>query len=230
MRAFYLAGSAAILFTYAAVAADELGTSAGPVTITPVRHASLMLQAGGKVVHVDPWGAANYDNLPAADLVLITHEHGDHFDPAALEKVVKADTGVVAPAAVAAKYTRAASIEAGDTREWNGWKIEAVHAYNLEGRHEKGAGVGYVLTYGGKRIYIAGDTDGTPEMKALKDIDIAFVPMNPPYTMSPAEAAAAVRAFKPAVVYPYHFRGSDVKAFEAALAGSGVEVRLRDWY
>lgn len=230
MRAFCLAGVAALMLAHAAAAADELATSAGAVTITPVRHASLMLQAGGKVIHVDPWGAANYQNLPAADLVLLTHDHGDHFDPAALEKVVKADTGVVAPPVVAAKYARAASISAGDTREWSNWRIEAVHAYNFEGRHEKGVGIGYVLTYGGKRIYIAGDTDGTPEMKALKDIDVAFVPMNPPYTMSPQQAAEAVRAFKPKVVYPYHFRGSDVKAFEAALAGSGVEVRIRNWY
>jgi L-ascorbate metabolism protein UlaG (beta-lactamase superfamily) len=96
--------------------------------------------------------------------------------------------------------------------------------------HDKGRGNGYLLAYGGKRIYIAGDTEGVPEMKALKNIDVAFIPMNLPYTMPPEEAADAVRAFKPAIVYPYHYRGSDLSKFEAALKGSGVEVRLRNWY
>ena len=96
--------------------------------------------------------------------------------------------------------------------------------------HDKGRGNGYVITYGGLRMYVAGDTENIPEMRALKNIDVAFVPMNLPYTMTPEEAAAAVKAFKPKIVYPYHYQGTDLKAFETALNGSGIEVRLRDWY
>jgi L-ascorbate metabolism protein UlaG (beta-lactamase superfamily) len=128
-------------------------------------------------------------------------------------------------------------IRNGETKMAGNWKIEAIPMYNLkrgpsEGKlyHDKGRGNGYILTYGGKRIYISGDTEGIPEMKALKNIDVAFVCMNLPYTMPPAEAAEAVRAFHPKVVYPYHYRGSDPKEFEAALAGSGIQVKLLDWY
>ncbi|MGH9613005.1 MAG: MBL fold metallo-hydrolase, partial [Bryobacteraceae bacterium] len=96
--------------------------------------------------------------------------------------------------------------------------------------HDKGRGDGYVLTYGGKRFYIAGDTEGTPEMRALKNIDVAFIPMNLPYTMPPEEAAEAVKAFHPKIVYPYHYRGSDLSVFQKALEGSGIEVRIRNWY
>ncbi len=123
------------------------------------------------------------------------------------------------------------------TRQWNGWSIEAVPAYNMkrgpsagEFFHPRGRDNGYVLTYGGKRIYFSADTEGTPEMRALKDIDLAFVCMNLPYTMPPEEAAEAVRAFHPKVAIPYHYRGSDPSVFQKRLAGSGVEVRLLDWY
>jgi L-ascorbate metabolism protein UlaG (beta-lactamase superfamily) len=125
----------------------------------------------------------------------------------------------------------------GQTKTIGAWNIEAVPMYNLkrgpsEGKffHDKGRGNGYILTYGGMRFYIAGDTEGVPEMRALKNIDVAFVPMNLPYTMPPDEAADAVRAFHPKIVYPYHYRGSDLKVFEKAMEGSGVEVRVRDWY
>jgi len=130
-----------------------------------------------------------------------------------------------------------ALIRAGESRQFGPWKVEAIPAYNLKRQrpdgqpfHPKGEGLGYVLTYGGKRFYAAGDTEGIPEMTALKDIDVAFLPMNMPYTMTPEEAAEAARAFRPKIVYPYHCRGTDLKAFEKALAGSGVEVRIRDWY
>jgi L-ascorbate metabolism protein UlaG (beta-lactamase superfamily) len=227
----------ALLFLLMFAQADSLPTSAGAVKITPIRHASLMLEAGGKVIHVDPWGPANYEGLPAADLVLITDIHQDHLDTTALQKVLKTGSVVMAPPAAKEKLPDATSIANGQKREWSGWTIEAIPAYNLQrgpqpGRlfHDKGRGNGYLLTYGGKRIYIAGDTEDIPEMKALKNIDVAFIPMNLPYTMPPEEAAEAVKAFKPAVVYPYHYRGSDLAKFEAALKGSGVEVRLRKWY
>jgi L-ascorbate metabolism protein UlaG (beta-lactamase superfamily) len=216
---------------------DEFQTNSGIVTITPVRHASLMIVANGKVIQVDPWSQGNYEGLPKADLILITDIHPDHLDPKEIESLKKAGTTIIAPAAVAKTLTEAKVLANGQETSWEGWTIAAVPMYNMkrgpsEGTfyHDKGRGNGYVLTYGGKRFYIAGDTEGTPEMRALKNIDVAFIPMNLPYTMTPEEAADAVKAFHPKVVYPYHSRGSDTKAFAAALAGTDIEVRLRNWY
>jgi len=215
----------------------SFSTSAGDVKITPVRHASMMIEAGGKVIHVDPWSQGNYEGLPAADLILITDIHGDHLDPAAIAKVTKAGTKIIAPAAVAKTVTAAQVLANGEKTTWEQWSVEAVPMYNLTrgpaaGKfyHDKGRGNGYVLTYGGKRFYIAGDTEGTPEMRALKNISVAFIPMNLPFTMTPEEAAEAVRAFHPAVVYPYHYKGSDLQVFAKALAGTGIDVRIVDWY
>jgi L-ascorbate metabolism protein UlaG (beta-lactamase superfamily) len=216
---------------------QEFPTKAGTVKITPVQHASLMIEAGGQVIQVDPWSQGNYDGLPAADLILITDIHGDHMDPKAIAKVEKSGTKIFAPDAVAKMVTAAEVIRNGEKKTFGKWTVEAVPMYNLkrgpsEGKlfHDNGRGDGYVLTYGGKRFYLSGDTEGVPEMRALKNIDVAFVCMNLPYTMPPDEAADAVRAFKPKVVYPYHYRGSDLKVFEKALEGSGVEVRVLDWY
>lgn len=216
---------------------EEFQTGAGVLKITPVRHASLMIEAGGQVVHVDPWSQGNYDGLPQADLILITDTHGDHLDPAMIDKLKKASTIIAGPEAVAQKTGGVTVIRNGETKTIGKWTIEAIPMYNLkrgpsEGRlfHDKGRGNGYVIAYGGKRFYISGDTEGVPEMRALKNIDAAFVCMNLPYTMPPEEAAEAVKAFRPRVVYPYHYRGSDLSVFEKALAGTGVEVRIRDWY
>lgn len=220
---------------------QEFSTSAGAVRITPIQHATLMIEAGGKVIHVDPWSSGNYDGLPAADLILITDIHGDHMDPKILPKVQKAGTVILAPEAVAKTVTTATVIRNGESKTIGAWTIEAVPMYNLKrgpepGKlfHDKGRGNGYVLTYGGKRFYISGDTEGVPEMRALKNIDVAFVCMNLPYTMTVDEAADAVKAFHPRVIYPYHYRGtqgmSDTKAFAQALAGTGIDVRQIDWY
>ncbi len=216
---------------------ETFPTKAGDVRITPIRHASLMLEGGGKVIHVDPWSQANYEGLPKADLVLITDIHGDHMDPKAHPNVLKEGAQIFAPAAVQQTVTQAAVIRNGEKKSFGAWTIEAVPMYNLQrgpspGKlfHDKGRGNGYVLTYGGKRFYISGDTEGVPEMRELKDIDVAFVCMNLPYTMPPAEAADAVKAFKPKVVYPYHYRESDVSQFQKALEGTGIEVRSRNWY
>ncbi len=212
-------------------------TSGGPVKVTPVYHASLLLEAVGKVIYVDPAKPANFDGLPLADLILITHTHGDHMDPPSIAAVSKGGTEIWAPPAVAKTVTTAKVIANGESKTWNGWSIEAVPMYNLvrgpaAGKvyHEKGVGNGYVLTYGGKRFYIAGDTEAIPEMRALKNIDVAFVPMNLPYTMTPEEAADAVKAFRPRIVIPYHYRGSDLSILEKSLEGTGVEVRLLEWY
>ena len=216
--------------------ADEIPTSAGSIKMTPIQHASFLLEAGGKAIYVDP-AQGSYEGRPKADLILITDIRGDHMAPKIVESLEKPGTVVLAPEAVAQTVKQAKVIRNGETQQIGEWKIEAVPMYNLkrgpsEGKlfHDKGRGNGYVLTYGGKRIYISGDTEGIPEMRGLKNIDVAFVCMNLPYTMPPEEAAAAVRAFHPKVVYPYHYRGSDVKAFEKALEGSGVEVRLGNWY
>ncbi len=223
----------ALILSAAAFAAapEEFATSAGALRITPIQHASLMLQAGGKTMYIDP-AQGSYDGLPQADYILITHTHGDHFAPPIIEKLKKPSTVILAPDSVTLQGITI--INNGETKKLGDFQVEAVPAYNLTASrlqfHPKGDGNGYVVTYGGKRIYIAGDTEAIPEMKALKNIDVAFICMNLPYTMTPEEAAAAVRAFHPAVVYPYHSRGSDTQAFAKALQGSGIDVRLRSWY
>ena len=219
-------------------AADIEKTSVGELKITPVQHGSLMLEFSGQVWHIDPWSQADYAALPKADVILVTDIHGDHLDPKAIAAVRKASTVIVAPAAVAKTVMEAKVLNNGAKTTVGGIEIEAVPMYNLErgpqpGKlyHDKGRGNGYVLNVGGKRIYISGDTEAVPEMRALKDIDIAFVCMNLPYTMPPEEAADGVRAFRPKVVYPYHYRGSDLAVFADALRNEkGIEVRLREWY
>jgi L-ascorbate metabolism protein UlaG (beta-lactamase superfamily) len=212
-------------------------TSVGPVKVTPLYHASMLIEAGGKNIYIDPVKPANFGGLPKADLILITDIHGDHMDPEAIAAISKSGTQIFAPSAVVATVTTAAAISNGETKSWAGWSIEAIPMYNLKrgpepGKlyHDKGRGNGYVLTYGGKRFYISGDTEGIPEMRALKNIDVAFLCMNLPYTMPPDEAADAVKAFHPKIVIPYHCNGSDLAVFETALKGTGIEVRLLDWY
>jgi len=221
---------------YGAGKPEEFKTSAGTLTMTPIQHAGLMLQAGGQVVHIDP-AQGSYDGLPPADFILITDIHGDHLSAPTIAKIKKASTVIIGPEAVAKSLTGTTILHNGETKTFGAWTIEAIPMYNLtrgpapgQLYHDKGRGNGYVITYGGLRMYVAGDTENIPEMRALKNIEVAFVPMNLPYTMTPEEAAAAVKAFKPKIVYPYHYQGTDLKTFEAALKGSGIEVRLRDWY
>lgn len=227
-----MAISAATLF-----GADVLPTSAGEVRITPVRHGTVLLEIAGKAWCVDPWSQADLSSLPKADVILVTDIHGDHMDPKAIDQLKKADTVIVAPDAVAKTVDEARALANGESATVAGVKIEAVSMYNLKrgpepGKffHDKGRGNGYVLNIGDKRVYFSGDTEVTPEMRALKNIDVAFVCMNLPYTMSPEEAAEGVRTFQPKVVYPYHYRDSDLGKFKAALAETPIEVRLREWY
>jgi L-ascorbate metabolism protein UlaG (beta-lactamase superfamily) len=212
-------------------------SSAGPIKITPVYHASLVIEAGGKVIVVDPAKPAVFTGLPQADLILITDIHGDHLDPALIATESKAGTEIMAPPAVVKTVTTASPISNGEKKTWGAWTIEAIPMYNITrgpqpGKlfHDKGRGNGYILTYGGTRIYLSGDTENIPEMRALKNIDVAFVCMNLPYTMPPEEAAEAVKAFHPKVVIPYHYGMSDLTVFQKAVAGSGIEVRLLEWY
>jgi len=224
-------------FGYSATATQTFPTSAGAVKITPLYHASTLIEAGGKIIYVDPAKPAKLGGSPKADLILITDIHGDHMDPASVAAISKAGTEIMAPPAVLATVTTAKPIANGETKTWQGWTIEAIPAYNLTrgpapGKlfHDKGRGNGYVLTYGGVRFYFSGDTEGVPEMRALKNIDVAFVCMNLPYTMPPEEAADAVKAFHPKVVIPYHYHGSDLAVFKQGLDGTGIDVRLLDWY
>ncbi|MCC6862292.1 MAG: MBL fold metallo-hydrolase [Bryobacterales bacterium] len=228
-----LLGAAAGIAQAPARPVENFATGRGALRIVPVRHASLMIEAGGQAVHVDPWGQGDYEGLPRADIIIITHAHGDHLDPSALARLRKAATLVIAPEGTG--VPGAFALAPGESRTAGNWTFEAVAMYNRGpdgGRvfHEKGKGAGYVVSYGGMRIYIAGDTSATPEMASLQRVDVAFLPMNLPYTMTPEEAAAAAKSFRPKIVYPYHYRGSDLAAFEKALAGSGIEVRIRDWY
>jgi len=220
-----------------AVAPDTIPAAGGNITIQPINHATLELTYAGKVIDIDPVAQANFEGLPAPDVILITDIHQDHLDPSTVAKRRKDTTKTVAPAAAASKLQNAIAIKNGETKDVDGIAIEAVPMYNLQrgpspGQlfHDKGRGNGYVLTLGGKRVYIAGDTECIPEMKTLKNIDVAFVPMNLPYTMPPSEAAECVKAFKPRIVYPYHYRGQNLDEFATALKGSGIDVRIRDWY
>ena len=219
-----------------AAARDTFETSAGRVTVHPVFHATLWLEVGQKTVWVDPWSKGKLDG-PNADVVLVTDIHPDHYDEAGLAAVRKPGSQVVAPKVVADKVPGAIVLANGDKKDLGFMSVEAVPMYNLvrgpeAGKlyHDKGRGNGYVIEVGGKRFYLSGDTECIPEMKALRHIDVAFVCMNLPYTMTPTEAGQCVAAFKPKVLYPYHDRDSNLDELDKALAGSGVEVRRRSWY
>ena len=209
----------------------------GGIRITPITHASFQLEYGDRVIHVDPTSPGDYSTAKPADLIFITDIHPDHLDPAALTRIRKPGAPVVAPSAAAAQIENPTVIANGETKTVAGVSIEAVPMYNIQrgpsaGQfyHPKGRGNGYILTLGAKRVYIAGDTECTPEMRALKNIDITFLPMNLPYTMPPSEAAECVKVFRPKVAYPYHYRGQNTEDFKAALTGEPVEVRLFNWY
>jgi L-ascorbate metabolism protein UlaG (beta-lactamase superfamily) len=231
---------AALFVAALAVSAAEVQTfktSKGDVKITPIYHAAMLIEAGGKNIYVDPAKPAVITGMPKADLILITDIHQDHMDANEINELSKDGTEIMAPPAVVKTITAAKPISNGETKEWGTWKIEAIPMYNMKrgpapGKfyHDKGRGNGYILTYGGKRFYISGDTEATPEMEALKNIDVAFVCMNLPYTMTPEEAAGAVKAFHPKVVIPYHYGQSDLSVFKKDLEGTGIDVRILDWY
>ncbi len=216
-----------------------------PVEITPIEHATFVLTWGDTVIYNDPTGGANaFADQPAPHIVLVTDIHSDHMDADTLTAVL-ADATLVTSQAVKealpeALASRAQILGNGDSTEARGVKITAVPAYNLpesaDAFHPKGRGNGYILEKEGFRVYIAGDTSGTPEVRALTGIDVAFVPMNLPFTMSVEEAASTVLDFKPKKVYPYHYRGqgglSDVERFKTLVGegDSGIEVLLLKWY
>ena len=215
---------------------DILKTSQGDLEITFIGHGSLMFTFNGKVIHVDPFSKlAEYSKLPKADMLLITHEHGDHLDLKAVEAVRTDKTVLVVTETCAAKLKGGIIMENDDTKTVGGLKIEAVPAYNLvhmrsEGVpfHPKGIGNGYVITFGDKRVYVAGDTENIPEMKRLERIDCAFLPMNLPYTMNPEMVADAAKAFRPKILYPYHYGETDTSNLEQLMKDTqDVEIRIR---
>jgi L-ascorbate metabolism protein UlaG (beta-lactamase superfamily) len=214
---------------------DKIVTSAGVVEMHFIGHGSLMFKVNGFVIYTDPVrSSGKYDFLPKADLILVTHEHGDHLDPKLIEDLKKPGTLLYSNQNSTLKIPWAMAMKAGDRQEINSIIIEAVPAYNLVNEstpghpfHPKGAGIGYILTIGGKRFYVAGDTENTPEMKALRNIDVAFLPMNLPYTMTPAMVADAALAFKPKILYPYHFGETDTNEIVKLLKDSGIDVRIR---
>ncbi len=224
--------------------------SGGDIVIHPMYHATFAMSWNGKVIYVDPAGApgagpsssaaAAFKGMPPPDLILVTDILGDHFNAPALTELSSGKAKIVAPQAVIDQMPeplkgKTTAVANGQTITIDGIRIEGMPMYNLTPDrlkfHEKGRGNGYLVTLGGKRVYIAGDTEVQPEMQALKNIDVAFIPMNLPYTMTPEQAAEGVLAFKPSIVYPYHYGQSDVAAF-ARLVGvnKDIEVRQRNWY
>ena len=221
--------------------ADVVQTSRGDLRITPLYHGSVMLEFGGKVIHVDPWSQGDYTDIPQADLIVVTHTHADHLDRTMIDKLKKPATIIVGPPAAidtlncAPACGEVEAISDAEQKTVMGIDIEGVPMYNLvrgpaPGKpfHHKGVGSGYIFNFGDTRVYFSGDTECTPEIKALKNIAVAFLSMNPPRTESPIEAAECVKAFKPKIAYAYHYRSSKPEEFADALKGTaGVEVRLR---
>jgi L-ascorbate metabolism protein UlaG (beta-lactamase superfamily) len=217
---------------------DLIPTSRGNLEMTFVAHGTLMFAWNGLVIHVDPVsrGGTDYAKMPKADLILVTHEHGDHLDPAAVELLKKEGTVILYAAKCAEKMPGGTVLANGQSQTVKGIRIEAVPAYNIVHMrsaglpyHPQGEGNGYVLTFGDKRIYVAGDTENIPEMKALKKIDVAFLPMNLPYTMTPEMVAEAARSFKPKILYPYHYGDTDVNRLKTLMAGNkDTELKIRE--
>jgi len=215
---------------------DTIQTNAGDLEITFIGHGTLMLKFNEKIIHVDPWShLADYAKMPKADIVLVTHEHRDHLDPQAIE-TVRTEKTVLILTQICAKQIKGGTVmNNGDVKDIDGIKIEAVPAYNIEHQrspgvpfHPRGDGNGYIATFGDKRVYIAADTESTPELKAVKNVDIAFLPMNLPYTMTPEMVADAAKALKPKILYPYHFGETDTARLKELLENEpGIEIRIR---
>jgi len=214
---------------------DRISTSEGDVELFFVGHGSLMFRSGEFVIHIDPVkSSGKYEKLPKADLILVTHEHYDHLDTSLIAFMRKQGTLMYCNSASASKVSWARPMKPGDVKTTGIITIEAVPAYNIVNErskgqpfHPKGVGIGFVITIGDKKFYVAGDTENTPEMKALKGIDVAFLPMNLPYTMTPEMVADAARSFRPKILYPYHFGDTNTNEITGLLKGTGIDVRIR---
>jgi len=215
---------------------DTIQTNAGDLEITFIGHGTLMLTFNEKILHIDPWSQfTDYAHMPKADIILITHEHHDHLDPKAIEDVRTENTTVILTSICTNQIKGGIVMKNGDEKTIDGIRIEAVPAYNIEHMrspgapyHPKGDGNGYIITFGNKRVYIAGDTENTPELKTIKNIDVAFLPMNLPYTMTPEMVTDACKDLKPKIIYPYHFGQTDTSQLEELLKDEPeIEVRIR---
>jgi L-ascorbate metabolism protein UlaG (beta-lactamase superfamily) len=226
---------------------DLLPAKRGFIKMTPIFHATTVLEWNGKTIYVDPYnGADGFKGLPTADFIVITHAHGDHMNKETLAALNLSNAELIAPESVVSelgdfKFKKTTSLKNGEKRSDGEIIFEAVPMYNLPedetSRHKKGWGNGYLITLGGQRLYFSGDTEDIPEMRNLKNIDYAFVCMNLPYTMEIDAAASAVLDFKPKHMYPFHFRGgggtfADVEKFKSIVSAANpkIDVRLRDWY
>lgn len=220
-------------------AQDNFETDKGSFDIHFVGHGSLYIVFNNQTIHIDPFSKlTDYSQLPDADYILITHQHGDHLDPNAIDQIKKENTKIISATICKEglkNYNHVTYISNGETLPTEWGTLEAVPAYNIvhmrsEGQayHPKGEGNGYILNLDNKKIYIAGDTENIPEMKTLEDIDIAFLPMNLPYTMTPEMTADAALMFKPKILYPYHFGDTNTHKIVDLLSKSEVEVRIRD--
>jgi L-ascorbate metabolism protein UlaG (beta-lactamase superfamily) len=223
-----------------AITGDHVPTDAGDVVVHPVNHASFVLRWQDRFIYNDPVGSLSlYAGVPKPHLILVSHSHGDHLSASTLDTLQTAGTLIIAPAAVYSALSaklKAMTIPLANGQNTNvlDLNVEAIPAYNAN--HPKGVGNGYVLTLGGRRFYISGDTGNISEMRALPNIDVAFVCMNVPFTMTISDAVAATRAFLPRVLYPYHYRNqdstfADLNSLKRQLSDvEPVEVRLRAWY
>ena len=219
---------------------DTISTSKGNLVISFIGHASLMFEFNNLIIHVDPvMQEADYAKMPKADLIIVTHQHYDHFDLNAIKNLTKKETKLVVANECVLSTEYLANEEVlknGEKTSIYGINIKAVPAYNIRNKrpdgnpfHPKGVGNGYILTFGDKNVYVAGDTENIPEMKALTNIDIAFLPMNLPYTMTPEMVADAAKAFKPKILYPYHFGNTNTQELINLLRNNTeIDVRIRD--
>lgn len=241
MKSLIISTFCVILFGMPAIAADfdkdVFKTSGGDLSITFIGHGTLMMEFEGKVIHVDPVGSyADYSKLPKADIILVTHDHGDHLDVNAIKLLRKETSVVIETKRCAEKYNNGMVLNNGDSLIFEGIEIDAVPAYNIknmrsEGNpfHPRGEGNGYVIHFSDKRVYVAGDTEDIPEMSKLKDIDIAFLPMNLPYTMTPGMVVKAAKMFHPRILYPYHFGNTDTsELLDLMKDQNATEVRIRN--
>lgn len=210
---------------------DVIPTDNGDLEITFIKHATLMLQFNDIVIHIDPVSmfGTDYSKMPKADIILITHEHPDHLDAKAIEQISTDKTVLLENEGSFKSLGKGEVMANGDSRTVDGIRIDAVPAYNISApNHPKGAGNGYVLQFGDQKVYIAGDTENIPEMSDLKDIDIAFLPMNKPFTMSPMQVAEAAQRIHPKILYPYHYSQTNPEELVRLLRNdSDIEVRIR---
>lgn len=208
---------------------DTFDVGGKSLTISFIGHGSLCFDYDGYIIQIDPVGRyTDYVQQPDADLILITHAHGDHLDANAVAQVEKANTKIILNQKAHDQLGKGKVMKNGDKETVDGIAIEAVPAYNLEKtNHPKGQDNGYVLQIGNKRIYVAGDTENIPELKNLKNIDIAFFPINRP-TMTIEQAVDAAKIVRPKILYPYHYGDTDVTKLASKLAGEPIDIRIRD--